>query len=96
MDNRSFYDMLDQIYNNTDLYLYVEQHKSKRDGRWAYYSIHSRRLGMNCVNLSASEAKMSLQTSMYDGEKKAWNWEEHVAQHVKYHIILGNIVEYEY
>ena len=30
----------------------------------------------------------------YDGEKKAWNWEKYVARHVKYHIILGNLMEY--
>ena len=34
--------------------------------------------------------------SMYDREKKAWNWEKYVAQHVKYHIILGNLMEYGY
>ena len=25
---------------------------------------------------------------------KAWNWEKYVAQHVKYYIILGNLIEY--
>ena len=33
---------------------------------------------------------------MYDGEKKAWSWEKDVAQHIKYHIILGNLMEYGY
>ena len=32
----------------------------------------------------------------YDGEKKAWNWEKYVAWHVKYYIILGNLMEYGY
>ena len=39
---------------------------------------------------------MALQTSKYDGEKKAWNWEKYVAWHVKYHIILGNLMECGY
>ena len=39
---------------------------------------------------------MALQTSTYVGEKKAWNWEKYVAQHVKYHIILGNRMEHGY
>ena len=29
IDNRSVYDILDQICKNTDLYPYVKQHKSK-------------------------------------------------------------------
>ena len=33
---------------------------------------------------------------MYDGDKKSWNWEKHVAWHAKYHIILGNLMEYGY
>ena len=69
IDNRSVYDILDQIYRNTDLYQYVKQNKSKRDGRGVYYAIHSRWLGPNHVNMTASEAKMALQTSMYDGKK---------------------------
>ena len=43
-----------------------------------------------------SKAQLVLQMSMYDGEMKAWKWEKYVAQHVKYHIILGNFMEYGY
>ena len=39
---------------------------------------------------------MVLQMSTYDGEKKVWNWEKYIAWHVKYHIILGNLMEYGY
>ena len=42
IDNRSVYDILDQICKDTDLYPYVKQHKSKNDGRVAFYAIHSR------------------------------------------------------
>ena len=73
IDNRMVYDILDQICKDTDLYLYVKQHKSKRDSRGAFYAIHSRWLGPNHVNTTASEAEMALQMSKYDGEKRAWN-----------------------
>ena len=76
LDNRSVYDTVDQIYKNTNLYPYVKQRKSKMDGRGVYYAIKSRWLGPNHVNARASEAKMALQMSMYDGEKKTWNWEK--------------------
>ena len=33
---------------------------------------------------------------MYDSEKKACNWEKYIACHIKYHIIIGNLMECEY
>ena len=69
IDNRMVYDILDEICKDTDLHLYVKQHKSKRDGRGAFYAIHSRWLGPNHVNATASEAEMALQMSTYDGER---------------------------
>ena len=73
IDNRTVYDILNQIFKDSDLYPYIKQHKSNRNGRGAFYAIHSRLLGPNHVNATASEAEMALQMSMYDGEKKAWS-----------------------
>ena len=93
IDNRTVYDVL---CKDTDLYPYVKQHKSKRDGRGVFYAIHSRWLDPNHVNTTASEAEMALHMSMNDGKKRAWNWEKYVASHVKYYIILLNLMEYGY
>ena len=46
--------------------------------------------------MTASEAKLVLEMAIYYGEKKAWSWENYVAQHVKYDIILGNLMDYGY
>ena len=62
-----------------DLHPCVKQHKSSRDSRGALYDIHSRWIGLNHVNVTASEAEMALQISTHDGEKKALNWEVYVA-----------------
>ena len=83
MDNRTVYDILNQICKHTDLYPYVKQHKSKRDGRGAFYAIHFWQMGLNHVNAAVSDAEMALQMLTYDREKKAWNWQKYVAQHVK-------------
>ena len=95
IDNQTVCDVPDQIWKKTDLYPYVKQHNSKKNNRGAFYTIHSRLLGLN-LNGTVSEAEMALQTSTYNGEKKAWNWEKYVARHVKYHIIQGNLMEYGY
>ena len=81
-DNRTVYNILDQICKDTDLYPYFKQHKSKGYGGGAFHPIHSRWLGPNHVNTTASEAKMELR--------------KYVAWHVKYHNILGNLIEYGY
>ena len=63
IDNRTVYDILDQICKDTDFYPYVKQHESKRDCRGAFYAIYSRWLDLNQVHMTASEAKMTLQIS---------------------------------
>ena len=60
IDNRTICDVLDQICKDTDLYSYLKQQQSKRNGRRAYYTIHSRWFGANHVNMTASEAEMAL------------------------------------
>ena len=82
IDKRTVYDILDQICKDTNLYSYIKQHKSKRDGRGASNSIHSSWLGPNHVNATASEAELALQMSMYNGEKETQTWEKYVAQHL--------------
>ena len=44
------------------------------------------------MNMTASKAETALQMLTYDGEKKAWNCEKYVSQH----IIFENLTEYEY
>ena len=70
IDNKNVYNILDQIFKDTNFYPYVKQHKSKRDSRGAFYAIHSRWLDQNHVNATASEAEMALQISMYNSKKK--------------------------
>ena len=96
IDNGSVYDILDWICTDTNLYPYVKQHKAKRGGKGMFYMIHSRWLGPNHINMTASKAMSVLQTSLHDREKKAWNWEKYFVKYVKYQIILGNLMEYGY
>ena len=96
IDNRTFYDILDQICKDSDLYSYVKQHKSQRDDKGAFYAIYSRWLGPNHVSTTASESEIAFQMLIYDGEKRTWHWEKYVAHHIKYHIILGNLMQYGY
>ena len=60
IDNRSVYNILDQICKDTELYPCIKQHKYKRDSRGAYYAIHSMLLGPNHINATASEDKLAL------------------------------------
>ena len=66
IDNISVYNILHQIFKDTDLYPYVKQHKYKRDGREAFYAIHSMWSDLNHVNATASEAKLASQKSTYN------------------------------
>ena len=56
IENITIYNIFDQIWKDTDLDLYVKQHKSNRNGRGAFYANHSIWLGPNQLNATASEA----------------------------------------
>ena len=64
IDNSSIYNILDKLCKDNDLYTYVKQHKSKRDGKGANYAIHSKWLGPNHVSAKDSEAKLAWQMSV--------------------------------
>ena len=64
IDNRSVYNILDQICKDTDLYPHFNQHKSNRDGRGMFYAIHFRWFGPNHVTATASQAEMVIQMPM--------------------------------
>ena len=63
IDNRTVYDIFDQICKDTNLCPYVKQHKSNTDGYGAFFAIHSRWLCPNCVNATASEVEAVLHMS---------------------------------
>ena len=67
IDNRTVYNILDQICKDTDLNPNVKHLKSKRNVRGASFAIHFRWLGLN--QATTSEAELALQILMYD--KKA-------------------------
>ena len=96
IDKRTVYDILNQICNDTGLYLHVKQYKPRRNCSGAFYANHSRWLGRNHANTLVSEAEAVLQATMYDEEMKAWSWEKYVSWHVNYYLILENIKEYGY
>ena len=70
IENRSVYDILNQICKDTDLYPYTKQHKSKKNYTGTFYAIHFRWPDLNEIIAAASEAEMALQTPTYNGEKR--------------------------
>ena len=61
---------MDKICKDTDLYLYVKQHNSKKDDKEAFNAISSKWLGLNHVKATASEAEAALQMFTHGGEKE--------------------------
>ena len=58
-DNKSVRHFVSDLQGYWSVSMCVKQHKSKWDGRGAFYAIHSRWLDPNHVNMTASEAEMT-------------------------------------
>ena len=77
IENRSVYIILGQICKDTDLYPCFKQHKSKRKAEVFFCNPFQVVRPKPCqCNSIRNDCFTDV---MYDGDKKAWNWEMYVA-----------------
>ena len=69
--------------------------ETMKDSQETFYAICVRWLRPKYVITVATEAENVFQTSIYDGERKWWNWEKYISNHVKHHVALVNPKNYE-
>jgi hypothetical protein len=66
------------------------------DGRVAFKGLYDHFLGPNNVDIMASGAEKTLQTTVYNGEGKRWDFEKFVNLHKQQHSILDGLILHGY
>ena len=66
------------------------------DGREAFKGLYDHYLGPNNVDIMASAAEKTMQTTVYNGEMKCWDFEKFVNLHKQQHSILDSLVLHGY
>ncbi|KAI2495418.1 hypothetical protein MHU86_19093 [Fragilaria crotonensis] len=62
----------------------------------AYLALWTHYLGPNNVDNMATQAEQKLQSTVYNGEQRRWDFEKYINVHKQQHSILEGLVEYGY
>ena len=76
VDNAMVYQMFSKMFTDMDAFVYVKQRRGMQDGQAVFFNIHKHFLGPDHVARHAADAKGKLQNSLYDGERKMWDWDK--------------------
>jgi hypothetical protein len=73
---------------------YVKPAQADLDGCAAYKALYDHSLGRNSINVMATKADQTLQTIVYNGEQRCWDFEKFVNLHLQQHLILEDLVKH--
>jgi len=95
-DRAKVWELLSALTRDLECWSYVSPAQKSRDGRAAFFNLKMHYLGVNHVDNMAAMAEKKLQTNVYPGETRKWNFEKYVRVQVDQHVILNNLREHGY
>jgi hypothetical protein len=96
INREKVWDVIARITRSHDCWTYVKPAQRTRDGRKAYLALYAHYLGPNNVDNMASQAESKLNSTVYNGEQRRWNFERYVNVHKQQHSIMEGLVEHGY
>jgi hypothetical protein len=95
-DRRKVWDIMSNICGKHSCFVYIKPALRTRNGRDAYMLLFDHFLGPSNVGNMASEAETKLTGTLYNGEKKRFNWEPYIIIHTEQHSFLNGLKYYGY
>jgi hypothetical protein len=95
-DNKQVWLKLASICRDKDCWTYIRRYQSTQNGRAAFWALHNHYLGASNVDNMSARAERKLMDTVYNGEKRRWNFEKYVRLHVEQHAVLEDLVQYGY
>jgi hypothetical protein len=95
-DRRKVWDSMSNICGKHYCFVYIKPALRTRNGRDACMLLFDHFLGPNNVGNMASEAETKFTSTLYNGEKKRFTWENYVSIHNEQHSVLNGIKYYGY
>jgi hypothetical protein len=96
VNRQKVWEIIAHITRENSCWTYVKDAQRTRDGRKAYLSLWTHYLGPNNVDNMATQAEQKLQSTVYNGEQRRWDFERYVNVHKQQHSVLEGLVEYGY
>jgi hypothetical protein len=95
-DNKQVWLKLAAICRDKDCWTYIRRYQTTQNGRAAFWALHDHYLGASNVDNMSARAERKLMDTVYNGEKRRWNFEKYVRLHVEQHAVLEDLVQYGY
>jgi hypothetical protein len=95
-DRRKVWYIMSNICGKHSCFVYIKPALRTRNGRDAYMLLFDHFLGPNHVGNMASEAETKLTGTLYNGEKRCFNWETYVRINTEQHSVLNVLKDYGY
>ena len=96
VNRQKVWEIIARITRENSCWTYVKDAQRTRDGRMAYLALWTHYLGPNNVDNMATQAEQKLQSTVYNGEQRRWDFEKYINVHKQQHSILEGLVEYGY
>ena len=95
-NSKIVFNIIAEITRDHACWTYVKPAQADLDGREAFKGLYDHYLGPNNVDIMASAAEKTMQTTVYNGEMKRWDFEKFVNLHKQQHSILDGLVLHGY
>jgi hypothetical protein len=96
VNREKVWEIIASITRDKDAWTYVRPAQKTRDGRAAFNNLFTHFLGPNNVDNMATLAENKLQSTVYNGEQRRWDFERYVNVHKQQHSVLEGLVEHGY
>jgi hypothetical protein len=93
-DKRKVWDIMYNICGKQSFFVRIKPDLRTRNGREAYMLLFDHFLGPNNVGNVASAAENKLTGTLYNGEKKRFNWGKYFGIHTEQHSVLNGLKDY--
>jgi hypothetical protein len=95
-NHKKVYEIIAKITRDHPCWTYVKPAQRTRDGRMAYLGLYQHFLGPNNVDNMATMAEDKLESTVYNGEQRQWDFEKYINLHKSQHSIMEGLVEHGY
>ena len=96
VNREKVWDIISRMTRKDASWTYVKPAQKTRDGRMAYLGIYNHYLGPQHVDNMANLAEDKLKNTVYNGEKRRWDFEKYVNTHKQQHSVLEGLTEHGY
>jgi hypothetical protein len=95
-DSHKVWEIMEEIVSDSNRWTWIKSHSRHRDGCEAYWSLYNHYIGASKTDDVQAWAEGKLNSMVYQGKKRCFNFERYVQIHKEQHTALYGLEEHGY